>query len=355
VVHMRKFKWGIALYFTLKSVKNLIILVMMVGNKMIVSKTPFRISFAGGLSDIRNYYYKNYGAVVSSTIDKYLYVMVNKKFDDNIQVNYSKIEITEEISQIQHPLVREVLKMMNINRNIEITIMSDIPARTGLGSSSSFTVGLLNALYAFNGEYKDAEALAREACHIEIDILKEPIGKQDQYASAYGGLNYIRFNADDTVNTIPINMRKETKKELEKNLLLFYTNLRRDASSILSESSMNMESHRTHVDQIKNLAEDIASSLQKNDLSRFGELLHQGWIHKKQTGKVTNEIIDTYYEKARKAGALGGKILGAGGGGFLLLYCPEKNQERVRKALSSLKKITFHFESGGSRIICKEV
>ena len=321
---------------------------------MIMSRTPFRVSFAGGLSDIREYYKKDYGAVVSTTIDKYVYHIVNRKFDDNIQINYSKAEIVPDISEIQHPIVREVLKLRKLERNIEITVMSDIPARTGLGSSSSFTVGLLHALYAFTGKPVDREMLAQEACHIEIEVLKEPIGKQDQYASAYGGLNYIRFNADETVKIQPITMKQSTKAELDESLLLFYTGIKRDASSILSESKANMEICRSDVDQLRGLATDIATALRKNDLSRFGELLHEGWTYKKKTGKVTNQKIDSYYENARAAGASGGKILGAGGGGFLLLYCEKKYHEKVRQTLSSLREVVFHLDSEGSTIVYNE-
>jgi D-glycero-alpha-D-manno-heptose-7-phosphate kinase len=321
---------------------------------MIISKTPFRISFAGGLSDIGDYYQKNYGAVTSTSIDKYVYLIVNKRFGNDVQINYSKAEIVQDVSQIQHPMVREALKLVNINSNIEITVMSDIPARTGLGSSSSFAVGLLNALYAYKGKDMDAERLAQEACRIEIDILKEPIGKQDQYASSYGGLNYIRFNSDETVDINPINMNKEKFEELDNNLLLFYTGITRYASSILNESKNKMEEYRNYVDQLRDLAKDVETALKQGDLTGFGRLLHKGWTYKKKTGNVTNPQIDKYYDKALKAGAIGGKILGAGGGGFLLLYCEESYQEKVRKSLSGLKEVIFNLKSHGSKIVFKE-
>ncbi|MEM4258732.1 MAG: GHMP kinase [Candidatus Thermoplasmatota archaeon] len=321
---------------------------------MIISKTPFRISFAGGLSDLKEYYQHGFGAVVSSTINKYIYVTVNRKFDDKIRVSYSKTEIVDTVDQIQHPIVREALKLTQLDGGIEITTIADIPSGTGLGSSSSFAVGLLNALYTYKHEHKGAEVLAREAAHIEIDLLHEPIGKQDQYAAAYGGLNHIRFNADDTVFVNPIVLKKTVKAELDKNLLLFYTGVHRQARTILSESKNNMPYLSSEVDMIRDLAEEMAASLRQNDLSRFGEILHQAWEVKKKTGKVTNPEIDHLYEKARSAGALGGKILGAGGGGFLLMYCEQERQENVRRALAPLREEEFHLEPQGSRIIYVE-
>lgn len=321
---------------------------------MIISKTPFRISFAGGVSDLRDYYQHSYGSVVSTSINKYIYVTVNRKFDNKIRVSYSKTEIVPNVKDIKHPIVREGLKLTKLDGGIEITTIADIPAGTGLGSSSAFTVSLLNALYAFNGEHKGAEELAKQACKIEIDILKEPIGKQDQYACAYGGLNHIKFNADESVFVNPVISKKETKKELDSNLLLFYTGINRKASTILSESKQNMVKLRDHVDKLRDLSEEMATALRKNDLSSFGELLHKAWQFKKQTGKVSNAEIDKYYEKARSAGAVGGKILGAGAGGFLLLYCEKNHQKKVKYKLKNLKETTFHLEPQGSRIIYVE-
>jgi len=321
---------------------------------MIISKTPFRISFAGGLSDLREYYKHGYGSVVSTTINRYIYVTVNKKFDHQIRVSYSKTEIVDQVDDVQHPIVREALKLTNLDGGLEITTIADIPAGTGLGSSSAFAVGLLNALYTFKGEHKSAETLARQACEIEIDIIKEPIGKQDQYATAYGGLNNIRFNADESVFVNKIILKKQTKETLNENLLLFYTGVYRKASSILTESKNNMETLKTHVDTLRDLSDEIAAALRQNDLSMFGELMHKAWELKKKTGKVSNPEIDTYYEKARAAGALGGKILGAGGGGFLLLYAEHQHHQKIRDALSGLKETSFRLEPQGSRIIYVE-
>ena len=322
--------------------------------KMIISKTPFRVSFAGGVSDIRDYYKNSYGAVTSTAIDKYIYVTVNKKFDSKIRVSYSKTEIVDIIDEIQHPIVKESLKMTGLDGGIEITSIGDIPSGTGLGSSSAFTVGLLNALYAYKGEHKGAEDLAREACEIEIDILKEPIGKQDQYASAYGGLNYIRFNKDETVFVNPVICKKQTKEKLSNNLLMFYVGGKRKASTILKDSKKNMDKHSNYVDEIKILSEEMAKSLRNNDLTNFGELLHKGWTYKKKTGKVSNKTIDEIYGKAIKSGAIGGKLLGAGGQGFLLFYCEEKNQDKLRDKLSDLKELSFNLEPQGSKIIYVE-
>ncbi len=319
---------------------------------MIISKTPVRISFAGGSTDIIDYYQKEYGAVTSTTINKYVFITVNKNFGNKIRISYPKTEIVDNVEEIQHPIFRETLKMMNIDGGIEITSTGDIPGGTGLGSSSTFTVGLLNALYAFKGKYVDAETLAREACKVEIDILKKPIGKQDQYASAYGGLNHMRFNADETVLVEPIALTRETKEKLDKNLLLFYVGEKRKSYSILNELKKNIEDYRIYLDVLRNLAEKVAYALKRNDLSSFGKLLHEGWIYKKKI-QTSNENTDRYYEKAMKAGAMGGKVpgaLNAKGGGFLILYCEEKYQQRVRETLG-LKEIGFHLEQEGGKII----
>lgn len=320
---------------------------------MIISKTPFRISFVGGVSDILEYYKTGYGAVVSTTIDKYVYITVNKKFDDKIRVSYSKTEIVDKVEEINHPLVRESLGMAGVDGGMEITSIGDIPSGTGLGSSSAFTVGLLNALYAFKGEHKGAEELARQACEIEIDILGEPIGKQDQYAAAYGGLNFIRFNADETVFVEPVVFDKKIKDELSNNLMLFYTGIHRK-SGILSQSKKEIEKHKDSVDKLRNLAQDLVSALRNNDLSSFGELMHKDWTYKKKTGDVSTLSIDKYYEKAKTAGSGGGKIVGAGGGGFLFIYCEERHQDSVRRALTDLKETKFCLEPQGSRIIYVE-
>ena len=322
---------------------------------MIISKTPLRISFAGGGSDLAAYYKSSYGSVVSTAIDKYIYITVNRKFDDLIRVSYSKTEMVGNVDEIEHNIIREALKLVGIEKGVEVVYMGDIPlgsAGVGLGSSSSLAVGVLNALYAFKGQSVSAEKLARGACEIEIDILKCPIGKQDQYIAAYGGLQHIRFNGDDSVFVDPVICQYQTKEELNSKLLLFYTGVTRVSSSILAEQEQKTDINRSYLDKIVELAGELKEGLVGNDLSRFGEILHQGWLNKiKLAGGITNAKINGYYERARKAGAVGGKILGAGGGGFLLLYCEQENQDKVREALSDLKAVPFGFEPQGSKII----
>lgn len=322
---------------------------------MIISRTPMRISFAGGGSDLSVYYRNGYGSVVSTAIDKYIYMTVNKKFDDLIRVSYSKTEIVESVEQIEHNIIREALKIVGIERGVEIVYMGDIPlghAGVGLGSSSSLAVGVLNALYAYQGKHVSAERLAREACHIEIDILGHPIGKQDQYIAAYGGFNYIQFNSDESVFVDPVICKRETKEQLNNKLLLFFTGIERVSSDILQEQRRHIHDNSHYLDEMVKLAEMSRKCILNNDFEAFGELLHQGWGYKKKLAStITNSILDTYYERARNAGAIGGKILGAGGGGFLLLYCAEKYQAQVRKALTDLKETPFRFEPQGSKII----
>ncbi len=320
---------------------------------MIISRTPLRISFAGGGSDLKEYYKNGVGAVTSTAIDKYIYITVNKKFDDKIRISYSKTEIVDSIDEIKHDLIREALRLTNIDAGIEITSIADIPSKdTGLGSSSSFTVGILNALYAYKGQHKSAEILAKEACKIEIDIVGEPIGKQDQYAAAYGGINHIQCNADGTVFVDPVIFLPDTKTQLNENLMLLYTGLTRKANIILAKQKKETSNKLEILDKMVELAQDLKGALRKNNLDQFGQILHKGWIFKKKliTG-ITNPIIDKYYDIAIKAGAIGGKILGAGGGGFLLLYCPKENQEKVRKVLFELKETPFKLEPQGSKII----
>lgn len=317
---------------------------------MIITRTPFRISFVGGGTDLPDFYRVEPGAVVSTAINKYMYIVVNKRFDDTTRVSYSKTEIVKDVEEIQHPIAREALKLVGVAKGIEIVSIADIPAGTGLGSSSSFTVGLLNALHAYNGSLKSAEELAREACHIEIDILREPIGKQDQYIAAYGGLRYIQFNLDETVFTEPIMYAQESKDELNRNLLLFYTGDTREARSILGHQKANTKMEP--LKGMRDLAFELRNYLNSNSSPDIlGEFLHKGWLLKKQlASSISNNKIDEYYKKALNAGALGGKVLGAGGGGFLLLYCPGERQSKVREALSDLTLTKFSFEPEGSKI-----
>lgn len=324
---------------------------------MIISRTPLRISFVGGGSDIQSYYIHKAGAVVSTAINKYIYITVNKKFDSRIRVSYSnKTENVDHVSQIEHNLIRECMKMVGIEKGIEVTSMADIPSEgTGLGSSSSYTVGLLNALYAYLGKHVNAEKLAREAAKIEIGILKSPIGKQDHYIAAYGGLQFIQFNPDETVYIDPIICLSQTKQEFENRLLLLYTGITRSANSILAKQTKNMikeKNKRKNMTKMVDLTKKMQKALNKNKIDKIGEILHKNWILKKSMAQgVSNSKIDKWYTVARKNGALGGKILGAGGGGFLLLYAPPKNHKKIIKSLSDLLPMPFSLEPQGSKII----
>jgi D-glycero-alpha-D-manno-heptose-7-phosphate kinase len=322
---------------------------------MIISRTPLRMSFAGGGSDLSVYYQNGYGAVVSAAVNMYLYITVNKKFDDLIRVSYSKTEMVDSVAKVEHNIIREALKLVGVERGVEVVYMGDIPlgsAGIGLGSSSSLAVGALNALHAYKGEHVSAKHLAQKACEIEIEILENPIGKQDQYIASYGGFNYIQFNKDESVYIDPIICSKETKEKLNRKLMLFYTGISRISSSVLEEQKANIGTNKKFLDQMVALAKEMRVHLCKNDLTVIGELLHESWIYKKKLAStVSNPMLDDYYEKARRAGAYGGKILGAGGGGFLLFYCEEKHQNKVREALKDLKEVAFKFEPQGSKII----
>lgn len=320
---------------------------------MIISKTPFRISFCGGGTDLRAFYMYEPGAVTSTAIDKYMYITVNKKFDNTIRVGYSKTENVKNVESIKHDLVREAMKMTGVTEGVEITSMADIHSRgTGLGSSSSFLVGLLNALYAYKGMHKSAEFLAQKACEIEIDILKEPIGKQDQYIAAYGGLKYIKFDSSENVFVQPIICNKEVMEELQQNLLLFYTGLKKKANKILHEQKENISNKREVLSKMAALAGGLKDSINEGRLDSFGKLLNENWRYKKELASgITNPTIEGYYRKALKAGATGGKILGAGGRGFLLVYCEKEKQKKILNALGNLRLINFRFEPQGSRII----
>ncbi len=323
---------------------------------MIISRTPLRISFVGGGSDISAYYKYKPGAVVTTAINKYIYITVNKKFDNKIRASYSQTENVDNASQIKHPLIRECLKKVGIERGIEVTSMSDIPSEgTGLGSSSSYTVGLLNAMYAYKGKYASAEKLAKEASEIEIEILKNPIGKQDHYIAAYGGFQFIQFLPDDSVTLNPIICSPEIKKKLEKQLLLLYTGLTRSSNRILEKQSQNMaksDKSREIMDGMVEVAYEMQKMLNSNSTKNFGQLLNENWLLKRKMAQgVSSRAIDKWYRISKKNGAEGGKILGAGGGGFLLLYAKERNRARILQSLKELKPTDFNLEPQGSKII----
>ncbi len=323
---------------------------------MIISKTPLRMSFVGGGSDMSDFYTRYGGAVVSTAINKYMYITLNKRFDESIRVSYSKTEIVDHVNDIEHSLVRESLKHMGLTQGIEITSIADIPSKgTGLGSSSAFTVGLLKALYAYEGKFTSASTLAEEASKIEIDVLHEPIGKQDQYASAFGGFNFIQFNPDHSVTVEPIIFSKNTRDTLQENILVFYTGLTRSASDILSKQKDNINSDNKKIETLKTmvgLAKKLRDDLQANNLDSFGPILHENWILKKQLAdSVSSPDIDRWYETGLEHGALGGKLLGAGGGGFLMFYAPQEKHQAIIDSLPELKPVKFNFENEGSNII----
>lgn len=326
---------------------------------MIISRTPLRISFVGGGSDLSAFYAQEPGAVVSTTIDRYIYITVNPKFDRRIRASYSQTESVDRVEDLKHELIREALVQTGIDGAIEITSISDIPSRgTGLGSSSAYTVGLLNALYAYSGRVVGAERLAREACTIEIERCGRPIGKQDQYSAAYGGLKHLVFNPDGTVFVDQILCEPATRQRLERSLLLLYTGQTRRAEHILEEQSRNSANRdvaRAALRRMAALAGQLREALNRSDLEGFGEILHANWADKRSLASgISNGALDSWYDCARAHGAIGGKVLGAGGGGFLLLYAPEERHPDICAALPTLRPVPFHFEPQGSRLIYVE-
>ncbi|OGQ91665.1 MAG: GHMP kinase [Deltaproteobacteria bacterium RIFOXYA12_FULL_58_15] len=322
---------------------------------MIISRTPFRVSFLGGGSDLAAFYQRQRGAVLSTTIDKYMYISVHPYFErDKILVKYSQTEKCSELAKLEHPLVRECLRRRNYLSGLEISSTADVPASTGLGSSSAFTVGLLHSLSAQRGQFVAKNRLAEEACQIEIDMVGSPIGKQDQYATAYGGLNLIEFLSSGDVVVTPVSLTHEIIQRLQRRLLMFYTHAQRDANSILADQQKQIATEgkfRTQEKMVE-LAYDARDRLFEGNLDAFARLMHTGWeLKQRLSTKISNQCINDAYERALKAGAGGGKLLGAGGGGFLLLYCVEEKQDRLREELRDLQELSFHFEFGGSQII----
>lgn len=320
---------------------------------MIITKTPFRISFCGGGSDLASFYEKHSGCVLSTTINKYMYISVHPYFDSRYTaLKYSENEIVDDISKIKHKIFNCVLNQMGVS-GVEISSTADVPAGTGLGSSSTFTVGLLHTLSCYQGKYASKAKLAESACDVEINKLGAPIGKQDQYAAAFGGLNFIRFSRNGNTSVSPIVMQPQTYDKLERNLMMFYTGASRSANSILSEQKQNMSNvdKTNSLLQMCRLAEEMKRALEANDLSSFGIIMNESWELKRTLASgISNPEIDQAYHLAIKNGALGGKLLGAGGGGFLLFYCEPQNQERVRIALG-LKQMDFRFDHDGTSVV----
>lgn len=321
---------------------------------MIITKTPFRISFVGGGSDLEAFYSQHDGAVLSTSINQYMYISSHKYFEPNqIRVKYSQTETVDHISDLKHPILKTVLKKFGLN-GIEISSIADIPGGTGMGSSSSFTVGLLQNLYAYCGTSIPKQQLAEEACDIEINHLKEPIGKQDQYAAAFGGLNIFRFLKSGEVKVEPIQLPSDALIELQHNLVMFYLGTQRKAADILEEQKLNtglIDKTNALIQMVK-LVDELKSSLVAGQLNEMGKILHENWVLKQQlASSITNTAITECYETGLKNGATGGKLLGAGGGGFMLFYCPVENRPRLLKSLNKLRQMEFAFEEDGSQVI----
>jgi D-glycero-alpha-D-manno-heptose-7-phosphate kinase len=320
---------------------------------LIITQTPLRISLAGGGTDFPDFFEKHGGAVVSSAIDKYVHCIVKQRFDDKIYVNWTKKEIVDSVDEVEHELVREAMRKVGVTRGVEISFLSDIPAEgSGLGSSSSVTVGVLNALYHFVDATPTTERLAREACEIEIETLGKPIGVQDQYIAAYGGLRYFEFGPGRKVTTTPLKTSRTALDDLDNMLMLFFTGRTRPASSILSAQKSNIDRKVEVLRGMGQQADQVRRLIETGDIDSLGALLHQGWEAKRQLADgVSNSDLDEIYDRAVKAGALGGKISGAGGGGFFLLCVPSHKRQAVRQALSELREMPFRLERGGSRVI----
>ena len=324
---------------------------------MIIVRSPLRISLGGGGTDLPSYYREHSGFLIAAAIDKYIYITIHQTFDQEMIIKYSKLERVKSVDDVQHPIIREALKLLDITAlNIEITSMADIPAGTGLGSSGSFTTALLKALHTYKRNLVPPEELAQQACEIEIERLGEPIGKQDQYIAAYGGLTCFRFLPNDEVEAWPLRMDTEALYNLEDNLLLFFTGYSRSASSILKEqdtkSKQSDQDMTSNLHFIKDLGKRSKDALERGDLREFGSLMNVHWEHKKQrSGNMSNPQIDEWYELACKHGALGGKLIGAGGGGFLMFYAEDKIALRHAMTQAGLKEVRFRFDFEGTKVI----
>ncbi len=323
---------------------------------MIISRTPFRISFFGGGTDYPDWYLKHGGAVLATTIDKYCYIncrYLPPFFEHRYCIVYSRVEHCQAIEEIAHPAVREALRYLNVQRGVEIHHDADIPARSGIGSSSTFTVGVLNALYALKGQMVTKHRLATDGVHLEQNILKETVGSQDQVLAAYGGLNHVVFHQNGEITVTPVTVSADRIKELASHLMLFYTGIKRTASSIAGTFVNDLDDRRRQLRVMKDLVDESISIVScDRDIVEFGELLHETWLIKRSlSASISNPDVDALYDAARAAGAIGGKLVGAGGGGFFLLFVPPSKQEKVRGALSPLIEVPFKFDYSGSQII----
>lgn len=325
---------------------------------MVISKTPLRASLFGGGSDFKEYFENSsigYGSVLSAALDQHVYITVNKKFDDMIRVVYNGNELVDSLDKVKHNIIREALKLVQIDKGIEVIYTADLPlsgAGFGLASSSALAVGVLNALHAFKGEYVPPQQLAKEACYIEIECLGQKIGIQDQYAVACGGFNQYRFMNNGAVSVVPAVLNLDTRDCLFKHLMLFFTGSTRDSREILKEQVSTIHEKRLMLDELVHTVDTVFEEISKGNIDNVGIQLNRTWQIKKKFAKgVSNDEIDNMYAKAIKAGAIGGKILGAGGGGFLLLYVPYNKQENVRCILSDYREVPFHVDYQGSRIV----
>jgi D-glycero-alpha-D-manno-heptose-7-phosphate kinase len=325
---------------------------------MIVSRAPTRITLGGGGTDLRSYYSKYGGFLIAAGINRYITVLATRRFYDSIRLSYSQMEICSSVDEIKHRIFREALRLTGINRNIELHSTADVPANSGLGSSSSFTVALLNALHTYRGDYVSKRDLAEEACHVEIDILGEPIGKQDQYMATFGGITCLTFDRNGEVLVEPVRIADETLEVLESNLLFFFTGKERPASEILKEQDDRSKDNDPEMDQnlhqIKDIGLKTREYLEKGQVDMMGELLHVHWAtKKKRSQKISDPFIDECYEEARKKGAMGGKLMGAGGGGFFMFYCQNGSKPAVIEALRKmgLRRERFHIDWDGARIM----
>lgn len=326
---------------------------------MIISRTPFRISFFGGGTDYPPWYLKRSGSVLATTIDKYCYISCRSLppfFEHRFRVVYSRIEDCRTFEEIRHPAVREAIRFIGIQRGLEIHHDGDLPARSGMGSSSSFTVGLLHALYALKGVMPGKEKLATESIHIEQNMIRETVGSQDQVCAAHGGLNHIVFCRNGDIDVRPVTLPSERIRELNSHLMLFYTGIKRTSSAIAKGYVDDLEAKKSRLLTMNGMVDEGLSILSSGKCIRdFGGLLHEGWKAKRSlSSNITNGVVDELYERAKRNGAIGGKITGAGGGGFLLLFVPPSAQDRTRRALKELIHVPFKFESTGSRIIFSE-
>jgi len=326
---------------------------------VIITRSPLRVSLGGGGTDLPSYYHEHGGFVIGGAIDKYVYITLHQTIVDELIIKYSKMERVKSVEEVQHPIIREALKLTHIGApRLEITSMADIPAGTGLGSSGSFTTALLKALHAQNKNLVHPQELAEQACHIEIDILGQPVGKQDQYVAAYGGLTCFQFLPEDRVEARPLKIDTDTLYSLEDNLLLFFTGYSRSASSILEEQDVRTKRNDDvmvrELGFIKELGWQTKDALENGDLGRFAELMNIHWEHKRQRSDLmSNKRIDEWYELARRNGALGGKLIGAGGGGFLMFYAEDRRRLRRAMREAGLHEIRFRFDFEGTKLIAQ--